>query len=198
MLNDNVGKKIVEALKMQNENTDVEENFDTSAGVYTSGVESVLNDESASEVSAPSQKETYQNQFNSDFSSPQISVDNAFAQSMAQNLGENYYQELAQNIEFPTNVSILNNLISKLPVGVSKQTGALIIKQTMEALGIPMSSVLQEARQVQDSLGASALECQKNIIEYKKQITMLEQKAQQFQKQAVAMNDIISLFAKTN
>ena len=196
MLNDNVGKKIVEALKMQNSGnqTDVE----PAENIYTTGVESVLSDDADNDIPQINETETVQNSGTSDLTASQISVDTAFAQSLAQNLGTNVYADSAQNIDLPANVTILNNLITKLPVGVSKQTGALIIKQTMEALGIPMSSVLQEAKQVQDNLSASALECQKNIIEYKKQIGILEQKAQTLQKQAVAMNDIIALFAKTN
>ena len=89
----------------------------------------------------------------------------------------------------------MNSLIAKLPTGVSKQTGALIIRQTMEALGISMQAVIQEAKQVQDDLTSRARECQKNIIDYRKQISMLELQAQQYQRQAVAMNDIIGLFA---
>ncbi|MCM1338990.1 MAG: hypothetical protein NC191_04910, partial [Muribaculaceae bacterium] len=78
-----------------------------------------------------------------------------------------------------------------------KQTGALIIKQTMEALGISMSNVLQEARQVQDTFAQNTKECQNNIIEYKKQITVLESKVQQYQRQNAVMNDIINLFLQT-
>lgn len=191
MLNDNVGKKIVEVLKMQKER---EAETQSTENIYTSGIENSFKEDTA----AIEQETINQDLYNSDINTSQSTIDNAFAQSIAQNLGNSSFVEPMPNIDFPSNVSILNNLISKLPVGVSKQTGALIIKQTMEALGIPMTSVLQEARQVQDSLSANALECQKNIIEYKKQIGLLEQKAQTLQKQAVAMNDIISLFAKTN
>ena len=67
----------------------------------------------------------------------------------------------------------------------------------MEALGIPMKSVIKEAQQVQQSLTARARECQKNIIDYKKQIASLEIKGQQYQKQAVSMNDVINLFLNT-
>ena len=52
----------------------------------------------------------------------------------------------------------------------------------MEALGISMSNVLQEARQVQDSFENNTRECQNNIIEYRKQITILEAKVQQYQR----------------
>ena len=91
----------------------------------------------------------------------------------------------------------MNHLISKLPAGVTKQTGAVIIRQTMEALGIPMKSVLQEARQVQEVLSNKAKECQRNILDYKKQIAELETKSQQYQRQSVVMNDTINLFLST-
>ena len=101
-------------------------------------------------------------------------------------------------MELPSNVAVLKQLITKLPTGVSKQTGALIIRQTMEALGISMSNVLQEAQQVQENLTQSVRECQTNVIEYKKQISILEMKAQKYQRQFAAINDIISLFIQTN
>lgn len=100
--------------------------------------------------------------------------------------------------EVPTNIAVLKQLINQLPAGVSKQTGALIIKQTMEALGISMKSVLQEAQQVQESLNNSSRECQASIMEYKKQIGVLEKQSQKFQRQCSALNDIISLFVQTS
>ena len=100
--------------------------------------------------------------------------------------------------EIPANIAVLKQLINQLPAGVSKQTGAQIIKQTMEALGISMKSVLQEAQQVQESLNNSSRECQTSIMEYKKQIGMLERQSQKLQKQYAALNDIISLFIQTN
>jgi len=104
----------------------------------------------------------------------------------------------ADDMELPANVAVLKQLIAKLPSGVSKQTGAQIIKQTMEALGISMAGVLQEAQQVQESLNQSARDCQNNILEYKKQINVLEAQAHKYQKQFAVVNDIISLFIQTN
>ena len=94
-------------------------------------------------------------------------------------------------------IAVLKKLISQLPSGVSRHTGAQIIKQTMEALGISMKSVLQDAQQVQESLKISARECQGNIQEYKKQILSLEKQSQNYQKQYSALNDLISLFIQT-
>ena len=110
---------------------------------------------------------------------------------------DNFASDL-EGFEIPTNIAVLKQLINQLPAGVSKQTGALIIKQTMEALGISMKSVLQEAQQVQESLNNSARECQASIMEYKKQISVLEKQAQKFQRQYSALNDIISLFIQTS
>lgn len=103
-----------------------------------------------------------------------------------------------EGFEIPTNIAVLKQLINQLPAGVSKQTGAQIIKQTMEALGISMKSVLQEAQQVQEGLNNSARECQTSIMEYKKQISMLEKQSHKLQRQYAALNDIISLFIQTN
>ena len=72
--------------------------------------------------------------------------------------------------EIPNNIAVLKKLITQLPSGVTRHTGAQIIKQTMEALGISMKSVLQEAQQVQEGLNSSVTECHNNIQEYKKQI----------------------------
>ena len=105
---------------------------------------------------------------------------------------------VAEDFELPANVAVLKQLINKLPSGVSKQTGAMIIKQTMEALGISMTGVLQEAQQVQEGLNQSVRNCQTNILEYKKQISLLETQAQKYQKQFAVVNDIISLFIQTN
>lgn len=98
----------------------------------------------------------------------------------------------------PANVSVLKRLIMQLPQGVTKQTGAQIIRQTMEALGISMNSVLKEAQQGQDSLTTSAKACMGSIIEYKNNIKTLEKQVQDYKKQAVALNDLISLFVMTD
>lgn len=103
-----------------------------------------------------------------------------------------------QNHSMPSNVAVLKRLISQLPGGVTKQTGAQIIRQTMEALGISMNSVLKEAQQVQDSLNDSARTCMTSIQEYKNNIRSLEKQVQDYKKQAVSLNDLISLFVLTD
>ena len=98
----------------------------------------------------------------------------------------------------PANVAVLKRLIMQLPQGVTKQTGVQIIRQTMEDLGISMNSVLKEAQQGQDSITASAKACLATIAEYKNNIKSLEKQVQDYKKQAVALNDLISLFVMTD
>lgn len=235
-MNDGVGKKIVEALKMQNtdhstadvviteepqeaenENiTDVQDDLtqpeteDYTTENYSTVDDSIsLEQQVFSESTMPNLqnsiqpterqmqiKSQLQFQAATQNSAPQSFIDNAFNQSINQNLGSSYVQ-MQDDFEYPANVSVLKQLIAKLPAGVSKQTGALIIKQTMEALGISMGSVLQEAKQVQEALTNNSKECQNSIVEYRKQIGILEAKAQNYQRQASVMNDIINLFIQT-
>ena len=209
-LNDGVGKKIVEALKMQSaEHADGEVFVNNDAPEIIE--EPIYVEDEVQEEAPVSFDEIPQYEepsFNTDMQAkiqsqlqfqaaiqPQSYVDMALQQSIAQNLGVNAIAT-QDDFDYPTNVAVLRQLIAKLPTGVSKQTGALIIKQTMEALGISMGSVLQEAKLVQEALTANSAECQNNVAEYRKQISILEAKAQSYQKQAAVMNDIISLFVQ--
>lgn len=203
-ISDSVGKKIVEALKMQSPDSAIEDfaNDDNNQNVEVNDQESIdtVDDNNISEDSFIQENSfasiaPTENMFNMANESQSI-IDNAFNNSLSQNLGSAYTSNQV-SFEYPANVAILNGLIGKLPTGVSKQTGALIIRQTMEALGISMQSVIEEAKQVQQDLASRARECQKNILDYRKQISILEQQAQQYQRQAVSMNDIIGLFVKT-
>ncbi len=101
-------------------------------------------------------------------------------------------------INIPSNVAVLKNLISSLPVGVTKQTGAQIIRQTLEAMGIPMNNVLKEAQEVQEELNSSTRECMLRIQEYKTNILQLEQSVQEYQKNITQINDLVSLFLLTD
>ena len=71
------------------------------------------------------------------------------------------------NLELPDNVLMLVKLINQLPVGVNRQVGAQIIRQTIEAMGISMKSVLSEAQYIQEDLGNSTQDCYNTIEEYK-------------------------------
>lgn len=208
-MNDSVGRKIVEALKMQS--TDVQEetpvNEVSGADVDSQNEDTFNNDDfnnldsqnfsndlpSDIQLKIQNQlKEPVQPQFQSSY------IDNAFQQSLARNLGDNdTFAQVPDDFDYPANVAVLRQLIAKLPAGVSKQTGATIIRQTMEALGISMQAVIQEAKQVQGTLIENSKECQSNILEYKKQIGILESKSQQYKRQSAVMNDIINLFIQS-
>ena len=194
--NESVGKKIVEALKKQAENMDTTETdtglFDIDnevetgkADVFSSQEEDILSEPVKPVTSKPAgffdDVEDEPEPFYAETST--ISVQPSEASS--------------DGFEMPANIAVLKKLISQLPSGVSRHTGAQIIKQTMEALGISMKSVLQDAQQVQESLKVSARECQASIQEYKKQILALEKQSQNYQKQYSALNDLISLFIQT-
>lgn len=199
-ITEGVGKKIVEALKNQSDieiNPVTEENFNAPA--FEIPEEPEYNN-SDMDISANEQETV---------SHPEIQPAPAFSFAGSQHINETFNSTLmnfqpkenvsvVEDFELPANVAVLKQLINKLPSGVSKQTGAQIIKQTMEALGISMTGVLQEAQQVQESLNQSARDCQTNILEYKKQISMLEAQAQKYQRQFAVVNDIISLFIQTN
>lgn len=191
MNNESVGKKIVEALKKQAENMDIE---DTNS--------STLFDEPTVETAVQESYHDKEDFFSEPISQPKTGFfdeiekddDNIFSDITVPNTS---VENSVENFEMPANISVLKKLISQLPSGVSRHTGAQIIKQTMEALGISMKSVLQDAQQVQESLKVSARECQGTIQEYKKQILSLEKQSQNYQKQYSALNDLISLFIQT-
>ena len=202
-ITEGVGKKIVEALKQQSDieiNPVHEEEDSFSTPSY---------EETETEVIQPQNNEfvTSNNTFEN-IQEPKAEQ-SSFTFANSQQINDAFNSNLmnfqrkdaippVEDFELPANVAVLKQLINKLPSGVSKQTGAQIIKQTMEALGISMTGVLQEAQQVQENLNQSVRDCQTNILEYKKQISVLEAQAQKYQRQFAVVNDIISLFIQTN
>ena len=217
-ITEGVGKKIVEALKMQDdiEINPAEKDFE----------QQVVSDEVTDEITENNYDldfdEQDENIEESSFTEePVISEEHSTANVLPNNFSiENLQEDFSpfekfasledtrtlssfnnseiEDFEMPSNVAVLKQLITKLPAGVTKQTGALIIKQTMEALGISMRSVLQEAQQVQENLNRSARECISSIEEHKKQISILEKQAQTYQKQYAVLNDVISVFVQTS
>lgn len=193
---ESVGKKIVEALKKQADNFETTESdvFETNDTEMINRQEDVF-EATDSDVFAKSEP----------VSRPQKPAKNFFDD--VDDEQDPFYvepkpapmprTEMSETFEMPANIAVLKKLISQLPSGVSRHTGAQIIKQTMEALGISMKSVLQDAQQVQESLKVSARECQASIQEYKKQILALEKQSQSYQKQYSSLNDLISLFIQT-
>ncbi len=188
-LPENMGKKIVEALKRQ------------AASEEVNSINEINNIQSANEIVEEVNYNTQineeipqmQNQFQSAVN-PTIQDNVKFSiPNVSQNIGFNQLTS-----EMPTNVAVLRKLIAQLPAGVSKQVGALIIRQTIEALGISMNSVLQEAQQVQEGLNTSVRDCTIKIQEYKNQIMQLEANAKDYQMQMAQLNDLISLFIMTD
>ncbi len=195
-MTEGVGKKIVEALKMQ---TDLEftpanefeynDNFEIEAETPTEdNVESDVIDFDDEDINVDQENTFIEEPSITETQIPQVNITTK----------EQFNSADVDDFDIPPNVAVLKQLISKLPTGVTKQTGAMIIRQTMEALGISMRSVLQEAQQVQEGLNISSRECQASILEYKKQIGLLEKQAQKYQRQYAALNEVISVFLQTN
>lgn len=220
-LPEGVGKKIVEALKRQSEieiNPIIEEEIEEVNETVTSPTEKleyfedVISDEVnqnifASEMGSqesfiieePVQEPAApQFSFNYDSSSQFHSEPIAMDYQTPNEVNMQNNVEKGKSFDIPANVAVLKRLISQLPAGVTKQTGAQIIRQTIEALGISMNNVLQEAQQVQDNLNGSIKDCMGKIQEYKNNIMQLERHAQDYQRQVAQINDLISLFILTD
>ena len=192
--NESVGKKIVEALKKQAENMDLQE--EQISSFNSAPVSNPINDDifssSSDDIFAEPAKPAKNTNIIDDIEEEK---DPFFAEPKP--VQTPVTETMSDAFEMPANITVLKKLISQLPSGVSRHTGAQIIKQTMEALGISMKSVLQDAQQVQENLKVSARECQASIQEYKKQILALKKQSQSYQKQYSALNDLISLFIQT-
>lgn len=183
------GKNIVDALKADTEDEVLEVKEDAVELEAPEVEEDVM-------PSFADEEETTTEKFDSSMK-PSSDFENNMADDTFQHaVVENYANDL-YNFEVPNNVAVLKKLIAKLPSGVTRQTGAQIIKQTMEALGISMKSVLQEAQQLQEQLSSSTKECQATISEYKRQIVTLEEQAQSYKKQYNNLNELVSLFINT-
>ena len=197
-MTDGVGKKIVEALKKQSEieinAQQAPKNEQEQLLQAEEPVSSAFEHSTLEQPIAESEVQSFENTF---VQQPQP----IFAKQMSNNM----YSQIPSissgisefgDLEVPANVAVLKQLISQLPSGVSRQAGALVIKQTMEALGISMKTVLNEAQQLQETINLSARECQNNILECKKQINSLETQVHKYQKQSSSLNEIISLFVQ--
>ena len=125
-------------------------------------------------------------------------INNAAAFNFQSSSMNNEPAQQSGTINIPSNVLVLKNLIASLPVGVTKQTGAQIIRQTLEAMGIPMNNVLKQAQGVQEELNSSTRECMLKIQEHKTNIMQLEQSVQEYQKVITQINDLVSLFLLTD
>jgi hypothetical protein len=99
-----------------------------------------------------------------------------------------------QDTEYTNNVRTLITLVNNLPEGVTKQTGAQIIRLTMEAMGIAMEEVLSEAQTAQSEMLESVRSNIKKIEEYKTIIRKIESDIKHFQGKANELSEIIDLF----
>jgi len=109
-------------------------------------------------------------------------------------------ESLSQEVdtEFSGNVKTLIRLVNELPEGVTKQTGAQIIRLTMEAMGISMENVLSEAQSAQSEMLDAVRANIKKIEEYKTVIRKLETDIKYYQGKANELSEIIDLFILSN
>ena len=199
-----VGKKIVEALKKQSapiieepeETVQIDESDLDYQDDTASSIDSIFAEEEPTSHIDTIEQPTIDTSFlnNSSFTTGGVNVEDTKQYFQPQPQTQNYTREPELKMD---NVKVLSNLINQLPAGISKQTGAQIIKQTMEALGISMKTVLTEAQQIQEKISMSSNECLSSIQEYKKQILAMEKQVQQYHKQYNALNELISLFVQT-
>ena len=185
----NMGKKIVDALKQQDFDDSSEANADDIINSFSDDDELSLDEltsnpkETAFDLGASAKD--YQPVFS-------VNEEELTANPDLKLSIEN--EDDVEEFEMPNNINVLKRLISQLPTGVPRQTGAQIIRQTIEALGIPMKTVLQDAQRVRDCLNSSIKDCNYTIQEYKSNIRTLEKQAASYQKQLNKLNDIIGLF----
>ena len=184
----NMGKKIVDALKQQD--------FEESTGLNLDDSNDLDNvdDISLEELSSDSKDISFDLGGNSEEYQPVFSVNEPEASKTSDMKLSIDNEDDVEEFEMPNNINVLKRLISQLPTGVPRQTGAQIIRQTIEALGIPMKTVLQDAQRVRDCLNSSIKDCNYTVHEYKNNIRTLEKQAASYQKQLNKLNDIIGLF----
>lgn len=220
----NMGKKIADALKKQNKTTVkdsavdvVEEVQDSSEIDFEEAVSDLHNDTEYKEdsdfdsvIDAEEEKESSYDDLDL-YDTPSVEIEQEsedYAPIFKMESGEISdnpdfklnidTEDDTEEFEMPNNINVLKRLIAQLPTGVSKQTGAQIIRQTIEALGIPMKSVLQDAQRVKECLNSSIKDCSYTIQEYKSNIRNLEKQSLSYQKQLAKLNDIIGLFVYTD
>ncbi len=134
--------------------------------------------------------------------SPEISYErNQYQATQQFSAAQHFVQEAAPqevDTEFSGNVKTLIRLVNELPEGVTKQTGAQIIRLTMEAMGISMEDVLSEAQSAQSEMLDAVRANIKKIEEYKTVIRKLETDIKYYQGKANELSEIIDLFILSN
>lgn len=131
---------------------------------------------------------------------PQQHYDRFNMQSLTQQQSHHGFNDNDQDIdtEFSGNVKTLIRLVNELPSDVTKQTGAQIIRLTMEAMGISMEDVLSEAQSAQSEMLDAVRANIKKIEEYKTVIRKLETDIKYYQGKANELSEIIDLFILSN
>lgn len=138
-----------------------------------------------------------------DLPMPSLAPDTMYERShhMSASTQQHFVQEIASqevDTEFSGNVKTLIRLVNELPEGVTKQTGAQIIRLTMEAMGISMEDVLSEAQSAQSEMLDAVRANIKKIEEYKTVIRKLETDIKYYQGKANELSEIIDLFILSN
>ena len=182
-----VGKKIVDALQKQNGNPILSENSNNDASLAYSPLNL------SSEINNISLDESFDEEENL-LSSVSEKINNLPSDISAKQSSAKVFENGLKEDDLPKNVKMLLKLVSQLPPNVTKQTGALIIRQTIEAMGIPIKTVLTEAQQIQENLGFTVREYMNNIEEYRTNIKMMEEQIQVCKKQSRQLADLINLF----
>jgi len=180
-LPEGVGKRIIEALK-----TNTEREFGDSSAYELQN--NYADTSSFSHSQEPEYKDyTYSYE-------PKTQNYSSFTEEYAKPV--EYREQKISNKELSdsSNIDTLVELVTKLPPGVTKQTGAQIIRHTMEAMGIPMNHVLSKAQLVQEELEQGIRNNVNTIEEHRSKIKTLDHEIQQFRKKAHDLEDIISLF----
>lgn len=109
------------------------------------------------------------------------------------NVQEDFAEKNSGSID-PSGVDVLVDLVTKLPPGVTKQTGAQIIRHTMEAMGISMDKVLFNAQKAQEELDQGIKNNINEIEEHRAKIKLLDEDIHKFRKKMQDLDSIINLF----
>ncbi|HBG48507.1 MAG TPA: hypothetical protein DDW90_03175 [Cyanobacteria bacterium UBA9971] len=183
-LPEGVGKKIIEALK-----TTREKEFEDFSGFESQNQNKYLEHQPCNKYQ-DSEYPEYKN-YTYESNSPKI-----FSNDEEYVVSRDYNEPKINDKDSfgSSNIDTLVDLVTKLPPGVTKQTGAQIIRHTMEAMGIPMNQVLAKAQMAQEDLEQGIKNNINVIEEHRSKIKTLDMEIQQFRKKAHDLEDIISLF----
>lgn len=196
-LPEGVGKKIVDALQKQNDNQLLaDDNKEPSLAYSPINLSADLNDLAFDDDMPPDEDLLNSVSEKLSFASENVNVP-AKESSMERSYetaSTAFSEALEASSELPKNVKMLLKLVSQLPPNVTKQTGAMIIRQTIEAMGIPIKAVLTEAQQIQENLGFNVREYMNNIEEYRNNIKVMEEQIQICKKQSRQLADLVNLF----